>query len=69
MELVVKGDNYGSLRMLKDSKVIINGDNYGPIENVGGTLEICGDVYGPVKTTNNGTTNIREESDIYAPVD
>lgn len=69
VELVVKGDNYGSLRMLKDSKVTINGDNYGPIENVGGTLEICGDVYGPVKTTNNGITNIREESDIYAPVD
>lgn len=69
IELVVKGDNYGSLKMLKNSKVRIDGDSYGPIENDGGILDVCGDVYASIKTTNGGTTNIGEESDIYASVD
>lgn len=69
IELIVKGDNFGSMKMLKNSKVRINGDSFGPIENVGGILDICGDVYGSIKTTNDGTTNIGEESDIYASVD
>jgi hypothetical protein len=69
VELFIKGDLYGSMKLLKGSKVSIKGDSYGSVENDGGTLDIDGDVYGPIKNINGGVTSINEDSDIYSPVD
>ena len=42
---------------------------YGPITNDGGDLEIEGDIMGPIKNVNGGTTKFCDEADIYGPIE